>query len=479
MSERKREQNVLAGTYWVEAEDRGVGDENQDLIDFTMALCTGLHTCGLSSEMVGDAAAKVAQLAGADVRIYDVPRTIIFGFTDSGKITTTEMHLINTGVKGFDFTKLIKIKKVADKVVWENGGSLREATQEIRDILQEPPRYDGLWEILGYILVAMVIIFIYEGGWQDLLAAMLLGFSAGVLSQWTGLGAAYEITAGFVLGTMAIIFHNEITKINIFAVSIAGIAQALPGVALTHAFVELAQGHLVAGSSRALYAILKLLSIAYGIIVAAVIWGYVWEVEEYYHNPLLLPLFPAFMVAGTLGFSINLQVPPKHMWIVFCTVTAASAISVWVQPYVGQLVGPLIGGVTVGVVSNLYSKLFSPHLAIMPIIAGIIMLVPGGLTLRGMFQFAIEDDTDGGIRVLFNVLLIATELAVALIIANILLPPSYRHHQRKVQPPGAISWMWDWITEERVQRVKHSCGFTQREPAEREGSESDHEPLDV
>ena len=86
MSEKKREPNdVLAGTHWVEAEDRGIGDENQDLIDFTMALCTGLHTCGLSSEMVGDAAAKVAQLAGADVRIYDVPRTIIFGFTDSGK----------------------------------------------------------------------------------------------------------------------------------------------------------------------------------------------------------------------------------------------------------------------------------------------------------------------------------------------------------------------------------------------------------
>lgn len=58
----------------------------------------------------------------------------------------------------------------------------------------------------------------------------------------------------------------------------------------------------------------------------------------------------------------------------------------------------------------MYSKIFPPHVAIMPTIAGIIMLVPGGYGLRGMFALAIDGDIDGGVTVVFTMLLIATGL---------------------------------------------------------------------
>eukprot|EP00339_Tiarina_fusa_P029869 CAMPEP_0117001782 /NCGR_PEP_ID=MMETSP0472-20121206/3673_1 /TAXON_ID=693140 ORGANISM="Tiarina fusus, Strain LIS" /NCGR_SAMPLE_ID=MMETSP0472 /ASSEMBLY_ACC=CAM_ASM_000603 /LENGTH=105 /DNA_ID=CAMNT_0004701917 /DNA_START=294 /DNA_END=611 /DNA_ORIENTATION=+ len=59
----------------------------------------------------------------------------------------------------------------------------------------------------------------------------------------------------------------------------------------------------------------------------------------------------------------------------------------------------------------------------MPTIAGIIMLVPGGYGLRGMFALAIDGDIEGGVTLVFTVLLIATELAVAVILGNIIIPP--------------------------------------------------------
>ena len=87
----------------------------------------------------------------------------------------------------------------------------------------------------------------------------------------------------------------------------------VPGLALTRAFQELAEKQLVSGASQALFAVLQLLSLAYGIIVAAVFWGFFYTVEEYENTPLFQALFPAFMAAGTIGFAINLQVPPKHV----------------------------------------------------------------------------------------------------------------------------------------------------------------------
>ena len=75
------------------------------------------------------------------------------------------------------------------------------------------------------------------------------------------------------------------------------------------------------------------------------------------------------------------------------------------------------------------------------------MLVPGGYGLRGMFKFAIQDDIDGGVAVMFNALLISTELAVAVILGSIILPPNYRNHH-----PGAFSFTADWC-----RRVKDVC----------------------
>merc|ERR1712137_1110509 len=115
------------------------------------------------------------------------------------------------------------------------------------------------------MFVASGIGFLYHLGWPDMIAAVLLAFCAGVLSRWNALGSAYFIITGFILVMMAVMIHNLIHPINIFRVAVAGLVQSIPGMTLTQAFIELSAGHLVSGSSRALFALIKLLSIAYGI----------------------------------------------------------------------------------------------------------------------------------------------------------------------------------------------------------------------
>ena len=142
------------------------------------------------------------------------------------RVLTKEVHLAVPRNPGFDFNKLIQIKKVADGVGWEKEITLQEGTEQIEEIWDSPPLYDGLWQILSWMLVAAVISFLYNVGWQDFLLSMLLGMCAGVLSLWKTLGASFQIVAGFVVGTIAILFHNLVSEVNIFAVSISGVGNA-------------------------------------------------------------------------------------------------------------------------------------------------------------------------------------------------------------------------------------------------------------
>jgi len=261
---------------------------------------------------------------------------------------------------------------------------------------------------------------------MDLLAALVLAVGAGVISQWSALGPAYCIIAGFTLATMSVMIHNLIHPINIFRVAIAGIAQSLPGLTLTQSFLEISTGHIVSGSARALYGLLKLLSIAYGIIFGAVVWGYLYTIEIHDNTPIHTAFFPLFVIMGGIGFSIDLQVPIRHWWITIVTVTIAAAVDRWLSPVTNDVISPLVGGLLVTMTSNVYSKIFPPNVAIMPTICGIVMLVPGGYGLRGMFALAIDGDATGAVTVMFNVLLISTELSVAVILGNILIPPPGR-----------------------------------------------------
>lgn len=130
----------------------------------------------------------------------------------------------STKPPGFNFARIIELKRIAESV-FQTTLSPLEGTMAIQELMKQPLYYNGLWEILGYIFVAAAIAFVYSVGWPDLLASMVVGLIAGVLSQWITTGSAFPIIAGFVVSTVAVLIHNYIHPINIFRVAIAGMGQ--------------------------------------------------------------------------------------------------------------------------------------------------------------------------------------------------------------------------------------------------------------
>ena len=109
-------------------------------------------------------------------------------------------------------------------------------------------------------------------------------------------------------------------------------------------------------------------------------------------------------------------------WITTFTVMISSAVLEWILPITSNIIAPFLGGLLVTIASNVYARLFPPHVADMPTIVGIVMLVPGAYGLKGALAMTIQEDPSAAVTVMFNMLLIATQLSVAVIMGNILVP---------------------------------------------------------
>ncbi len=80
-----------------------------------------------------------------------------------------------------------------------------------------------------------------------------------------------------------------------------------------------------------------------------------------------------------------------------------------------------MGAMLVGLAGNAYARA-ARHPAAVPVLPGILLLVPGTIGLRSVSSF-FEQNALMGAQGAFNMLVIAMGIAVGLLLANVLVPP--------------------------------------------------------
>ena len=118
--------------------------------------------------------------------------------------------------------------------------------------------------------------------------------------------------------------------------------------------------------------------------------------------------FPIQMFVGCLGYTVS--VVTGHFFHDAVTTTAISSF-------------------VIGCTGNLYGRL-TTKLAIVPVVTGVLISVPGGISLRGASAF-LGDDTLSGTTFTFQVVQVATAITVGLFVSNLLIFPIKRkvgHH---------------------------------------------------
>jgi uncharacterized membrane protein YjjB (DUF3815 family) len=87
----------------------------------------------------------------------------------------------------------------------------------------------------------------------------------------------------------------------------------------------------------------------------------------------------------------------------------------------GPQLGVCLGAVIVGAASNLYARRFNRPSAV-PLVPGIILLVPGSIGYGSLSKF-LESDVLSGIDTAFMMMLVAVALVTGLLVSNLVVSP--------------------------------------------------------
>jgi len=165
------------------------------------------------------------------------------------------------------------------------------------------------------------------------------------------------------------------------------------------------------------------LQIAYGIILGSSLSSFIWEIDwtPVTPEPFSKVYFPLFTTMAALAFCIDLHVSPKHYPIALTTSFIGAVGSMWGIPLLGVNAGSLLTAFAIAVVSNLYARYVPPYVSLVGLIPGILLLVPGAMGIRAFFTLSLIDPTSG-VAITLGVLLIAIQLAVAVVLGNAVVP---------------------------------------------------------
>lgn len=390
---------------------------------FLIELARALGTYGTSANRIEEVIAYCGDAFGYNAQTFTTPTSVFVSLEDEEGDLHTYLARVHPGET--DMTKMIALDRVFNRVL-DGTLSTREAIREIKRIVTMAPRYPVWMIVLCFGLIGVCAGRFLGGGIKEMLASGIVGLLIGLLVQFTGRRREFSrlmeflsgLGAALITGYLAIPFGGYLTTIPV----IAGIIILLPGMSLTIAMVELAMKHVVSGTARLVGAIMVLLVIGFGIVLGqTIVSKTVGDIPI--QNPERMPWFVDLgtIFVATLCMAILFQAHMRYAWVMVVAGLISFYTARYGTLYFGPEVGVLIAAMCVGVASNLYARVFDRP-ALMMMLPGLIVLVPGSLGLRSLQMF-MSDATIDGVQSSFTVLVVGVALVVGLLLANVIMPP--------------------------------------------------------
>ncbi|KAJ3019154.1 hypothetical protein HKX48_002345 [Thoreauomyces humboldtii] len=321
--------------------------------------------------------------------------------------------------------------------------SLDECLVDLQRVLESPGDYHRAIRIFaGALQSAVIAVLLFKGSWADGVAAFVLGgFTSVALftSELLGFEGAVELLAAMACAALArfvepwgvwSVFSGTGYGLCHSVVSLAGVSQMLPGTAITLGMLELGSTNGVAGSVRMFQAFIRALKLGYGLTTGSRLAIHIIQVFGTWVEPdelccpaagapldlWRLPLF----IPMNLCILINLRAYPwqwVHMSITSLTGYIVSLVaSLWFNSDITAGMAAFV----IAVVANLYARR-NDDVAIGPILAGIVWLVPGGIGVRG--AIAAVEKTGSGTAFGIDMITRAMSIAVGIYMGNVLAFP--------------------------------------------------------
>eukprot|EP00741_Cyanophora_paradoxa_P025344 tig00000367_g24463.t1 len=402
-------------------------------LEFLVQLALALHGFGVPANRLEEHMTACAKHYGLDGSFFVTPTSVFASFSLPGKVESLSNHIIRNKGMTLNLEKLCVVDQLADSVQ-KGHVSPKEGLRLLAELRGLPPRYGFLPCMILNAVAGVAFALMINRPWPDAISALVLSAAVwGLLelvSRSPDLNRIAELTAAAFSTAIACLINAFIAPISPFHVALCSLCWLLPGLTVTVAMGELAGRNLVCGTARMSGAVITLFQLAVGIQGMMEVAGMVGLPLR---DPFPRETAPTLVIWGALfGISVAwmvlMQARPKDIIIIFIASAAGFYASTFASKTNAQM-APWMGGLAVGLCGNVYSRFFH-HPQLIPVLSGILLLVPGSIGLRGLYTMLGASGPDGqsaveaGVELVFTVALNAVLIVMGLFTANVIIKPA-------------------------------------------------------
>lgn len=395
-------------------------------ISFVCELAARLHSYGTTAQRLEAALVGLSSRLGVDCEPWSNPTGLILSFSDPSKplgaSDTTRVIRLPPGEN--DLYKLSEADRIAEAVV-AGQMSIAEGHTALRALDRKVSLRWQAMQVMAFGLASGAVAALWRLPWLDIATASLIGLTIGLLTHWTDrrhrFKEASDAVSALVAGMVAILVASFVAPLNLNTVIIASLIVLLPGMTLTNAVNELTSQHLVSGTARFAGAVTTVFKLTVGSMIAVMLAD-LMGLEPAVRMRRLQPDWVewAALVLAAYAFAVLFRAHRRdYPWVMLAAVSGY-LISRYAGMAWGSSVGIFLSALIVTAGGNAFARLFNRPGAIIRV-PGIIMLVPGSASLRGLMDLVQRQDVDAGQAAMLAVVNIVMALVAGLLFGNILI----------------------------------------------------------
>ncbi|MEZ0469203.1 threonine/serine ThrE exporter family protein [Luteimonas salinilitoris] len=397
-------------------------------IAFVVELAEQLHAYGTTAQRLESTVVAIAQQLDLDCEPWVNPTGMVLSFSDPqrppGDSDTTRVIRMAPGE--VDLYSLCEVDRIAEEVM-AGALDLAEGHAALRALDLRRPGWRGkTLHVLAFAMIAAGVAGLWRLPWLDIATAATIGLLIGLLDLATRNGQrlkeAGDALAGMLAGFVAIVVAGFVAPLNLNTVVIASLIVMLPGMALTNAVTELTSQHLVSGTARFAGAVTTVLKLTVGTVIALTL-AQLLGIEPQVRALRPQPDWVEWLALGTasLAFAILFRAHRRDYPLVMLAAAAGYLISRHAGVVWGASIGLFLSALVLTAAGNGYARWANRPGAVIRV-PGIIMLVPGSASLRGLMTLIQQQDVTLGQQAMLAVLNIILALIAGLLFGNLLLP---------------------------------------------------------
>lgn len=235
-------------------------------------VCSGIGRLmlenGAETYRVEDTVYRVAVNYGMrGVSVFSVPTALIVTLQDQTGEEYTRLHRVSEQKSNLGI--VAEANELSRKIA-KTEISPNEVLAEIDRLNRSDSHYSTFEEFLAAALICGFFAIIFQGTWQDLIAAAIAGSVGYMLyyfaEELTNIRFFSELIAAFVIGWLAFFLTSIGIGQDVNVVIVSSVMTLVPGKAITNGIRDLMASHYVAGVSVLADALLTASAIGIGVV---------------------------------------------------------------------------------------------------------------------------------------------------------------------------------------------------------------------